>query len=115
MSNGADAWLADAPTRWPFDAMLAWCEDNNSRPATRELERWYYVEAVDLPTGRQNEIRVIEGVDATAARKVIRGEFQPYAGWDEKRTQGYVSWLRGHIRRGMTSERYGSLTQGGLL
>ena len=48
MSDAADAWLATG-SRWSWDDMLAWCEDNNSRPFSREMERWYYVETIDGP------------------------------------------------------------------
>ncbi|CDO34061.1 hypothetical protein [Novosphingobium sp. KN65.2] len=115
MSDAADDWLANAPGRWPFEDMLAWCENNNSLPVSREMERWYYVDTVDLPTGRTNEIKVLEGVDAAAARKLTRGELGDFAGWPEERMKGYRSWLRSCIRRGVTNARYAQMTQGGLL
>ena len=109
MTDTADARLAG--TRWSFDDMRAWCEDNNYRTFSREMERWYYVETID----GAHQIQTIEGVDASAARKLIRGELGDFAGWTEERTAGYRSWLRSHIRRGMTNERYADLMQGGLL
>lgn len=114
MSDAADAWLATG-SRWPFEDMLAWCEDNNARPFSREMGRWYFVETIDGPNGHGNQIQVLEGVDADAARKLIRGELGDFTAWTEERTRGYRSWLRSHIRRGMTSERFHSLMQGGLL
>lgn len=113
MTGTADAWLAGS--RWSFDDMRAWCEDNNSRPFSREMERWYYVETIDGPQGNGHQIQVLEGVDASAARALIRGELADYIGWAEERMAGYRSWLRANIRRGMTSERYASLMQKDLV
>lgn len=113
MTDAADAWLAGS--RWPFEDMQAWCEDNNARPFSREMERWYFVETIDGPNGHGHQIQVLEGVDASAARMLIRGELSTYAGWTEERMQGYRSWLRATIRRGMTAERYATLMQGDLV
>lgn len=113
MTEAADARLAGS--RWSFDDMRAWCEDNNYRPFSREMERWYYVETVDGPNGHGNQIQTLEGTDADAARKLLKGELGDFAGWTEERSDRYRSWLRSHIRRGLTNERYTTLMQGGLL
>lgn len=115
MSDAAEARFADAVSRWPKEDMLAWCEDNNHRHFSREIERWYYVEDVQLPGGWTREIKTIDGMDATAARKLIRNELQDYAGWPEDKLKRYRSWLRSCIRRGMTEERYASISQGWIL
>ena len=115
MTDAAEARFAEAGVRWPKEDMLAWCEDVNARSFTREMERWYYVQAVQLPGGWSNEIKTIEGIDASDARKLIRGELHDYAGWPEVKMSRYRSWLRSCIRDGMTAARYAQISQGGLL
>ncbi len=115
MSDAAETRFSDAPCRWPREDMLAWCEDNNMRAFSREMERWYFVEAIKLPSGWTHEIKTLDGIDATAARKLIRGELQDYAGWPEAKMDRYRAWLRSCIKRGMTDARYAQIFQGGML
>lgn len=115
MTDAAEARFSDAASRWPKEDMLAWCENNNMLGCFREIERWFFVEDIQLPSGWVREIKALEGVDATALRKLIRGELKDYAGWTEEKMNRYRSWLRSLIRRGMTEDRYAQVSQRGLL
>lgn len=114
----ADGWTGEVPAaRWSYDEMRAYCGENNALKLFRELGRWYYVDTIDHPAKegeKINEFRYLEGPDAEAARKLIRGKLQDFVGWDQQRMDGYRAWLRSCIRRGMSDEQHAALRQKGL-
>jgi hypothetical protein len=73
-----------------------WCRENNSRPITRRMDRWYFVAKAD---GVEN-VSTLEGSDGHNAWRMIDGTFQDFMGWPASRMSGYRSWLSGCIEKG---------------
>ncbi|MBB4859647.1 hypothetical protein HNO88_002976 [Novosphingobium chloroacetimidivorans] len=117
LADPADRMAVEPAPLWTFDEMRAWCQRQNDSPMFAEMEHWYFVDTVSVPADpdrKSNQITHLEGVDATNARKLIRGRLDDFNGWDEQRMDKYRSWLRSRIRRGMTDERLGRINQPGL-
>ena len=117
LADPIDRMAAERSPVWTFDEMRAWCQQQNDSPMFAEMERWYYVESIATPADpdrKSNQITHLEGVDATNARKLIRGHLDDFHGWDAQRMDKYRFWLRSRVRRGMTDERLGRVDQPGL-
>lgn len=78
--------------------LLAWCDAQNRSRHAAMLDRWYFIAAKDGHLLIDN----LSGADGEYARMTASGREVPdFAGWPRKRMDGYRSWLRGVVAKGI--------------
>lgn len=81
--------------------LRAWCDEQNRKPISAKLGRWYYV------TERDGEdlIDTLSGTDADCLRQMLNGRLGDFAGWSTARMNGYRRWLNAVAERGLLRQR----------
>lgn len=88
----------DNPASTQAISLLAWCDEQNHKPLMERMERWYYVTRDE---NRIERIDCLHGCDASNVRKLLAGRLETFAGWPDKRMDGYRRWLRQCLVAGM--------------
>ena len=79
--------------------LLEWCEEQNRKPLTARMGRWYYVTDADGVT----RCNCLDGEDGFAVHNRMNGKEIAYAGWPAARMKGYLAWIDKVIRSGMAA------------
>lgn len=79
--------------------LLEWCDNENRKPITRRMGRWYHVREVD----GQRFADCLEGIDGVNVHRLLAGKLEDFAGWPAARMGGYRAWLRTLVEAGLVA------------
>lgn len=84
-------------TDFPAAGLFEWCDEQNRKPLTEGMGRWYFIAGSD----GVDRINTLTGTDGENVHRLLNGELPDFAGWPKARMDGYRKWLQECAQKGL--------------